>query len=57
MRAYQSEDLTLLRLPPGTDIYEGVTGAAKDLGIRAASVAVIGALRSLDYGYYDQRTH
>jgi len=57
MRAYQSEDLTLLRLAPGTDLYEGVTGAAKELGIRAASVTVIGALRSLEYGYYDQRTH
>lgn len=54
MRAYQSEDLTLLRLPPGTDIYEGVTSAARELGIRAASVTVIGALRSLEYGYYDQ---
>jgi hypothetical protein len=59
MRAYSSEDggLHLLRLPPGSDIYEGVTGAARQLGIRAASVNVIGALRSLRYGYYDQEAH
>lgn len=55
MRAYRSETLTLLRLPAGTDLYEGVTGAAKELGLQAAGVNVIGALRSLRYGYYDQQ--
>lgn len=55
MRAYESEDLTLLRLPQGTDIYQGVTEAAKEQGIRAAQVTVIGALRNLEYGCYDQQ--
>ena len=55
MRAYTSErgDLTLLRLPPGTDLLRGVTDAAAELGIDAASVQVIGALRGLTYGFYD----
>lgn len=55
MRAYTTETLTMLRLPEGSDLYQGVVGAAKELGIQAASVNVIGALRSLRYGYYDQR--
>lgn len=57
MRAYSSDDgsLHLLRLPAGSDLYDGITEAARELGIRAASVHVIGALRSLRYGYYDQR--
>ena len=54
MKAYTTDDLTLLRLPPGTDLYDGITDAARELEIRAAGVNVIGALRSLRYGYYDQ---
>lgn len=56
MRAYTSErgDLTVLRLPPGADLLGGLNEAAAELGVEAAWVNVIGALRSLTYGYYDQ---
>lgn len=57
MRAYASDSLVLLRLPTGSDLLEGLTRAAADLGIRAASVTVIGAVSSLAYGYYDQAAH
>jgi uncharacterized protein len=56
MRAYTSErgDLTVLRLPPGTDLLPGLNRAAADLGLEAAWVNVIGAFRNLVYGHYDE---
>jgi len=57
MRAFTSEtSSTLLRLPPGTDLLDGLTSAAKDREITAAWVNVIGAVRKLTFGFYDQET-
>lgn len=56
MRAFTSEtSSTLLRLPPGTDLLEGLTQAAKDREITTAWINVIGAVRRFAYGYYDQQ--
>ncbi len=59
MRAHTSEsgNLALLRLPPGSDLLQGIRDAARELGITAASVNVIGAVRRLVYGFYDQEAH
>lgn len=55
MRAFTSEtSSTMFRLPPGTDLLEGLTRAAKDREITAAWITVIGAVRNLAYGFYDQ---
>jgi uncharacterized protein len=56
LKLYPSKDgaATMVRLPPGTDLLEGLTQTAADLGIRAGTVQVIGAVSRLALGYYAQ---
>ena len=44
----------LLRLDTDSDLYESVSGYATDLGIEAAWVNFLGAVRSASLRYYDQ---
>jgi predicted DNA-binding protein with PD1-like motif len=56
VKIYTSHDgaAAMVRLPPGTDLLEGLTQMVANLGIRAGTVQVIGAVSQLALGYYDQ---
>ena len=64
MRLFKSDDgaATLVRIPEGDDLLEGLTRAVTELGIQAGWVQVLGAAKKVVVGYYDQtakeyRTH
>jgi uncharacterized protein len=64
VKTYPSNDgaAAFVRLAKGEDLLEGLTAAANELEIRAATLQVIGATSRLLLGYYDQdareyRTH
>lgn len=56
MGPYRSKDGTaaMARLPKGTDLLDGLTALAAELGMNAGTVQVIGAVSKLVLGYYDQ---
>jgi predicted DNA-binding protein with PD1-like motif len=55
MRTYPSEDgqAALVSLERGEDLVEGLHRALADLGLRAGTVQVIGALERATVGYWD----
>jgi uncharacterized protein len=64
VKLYPSNDgaAGFVRLPVGADLLGGLNEAARELGIRAGTLQVIGAVSRLALGYYDQtareyRTH
>lgn len=64
MKSYPSDDgrAGFVRLPRGADLLDGLTRAAAELGVRAGTLQVIGAVSRLSLGYFDQderryRTH
>jgi predicted DNA-binding protein with PD1-like motif len=64
VKTYPSDtgQAAFVRLAPGEDLLATLTAAARDLGIRAGTLQVIGAVSHLVLGYYDQgareyRTH
>lgn len=56
MRTYRSDggDAAMVRLETGEDLYDGLAQAVTDLGFRAGTVQVIGAVSNLVLGYYEQ---
>jgi len=45
---------TMWRVPEDADLLEAVTRAVTELGVRAGSLQVIGAVKKVVLGYYDQ---
>lgn len=44
----------MARLPSGSDLLEGLTRTATEMGVKAGTVQVIGAVSNLVLGYYHQ---
>ncbi|MEX2457392.1 MAG: PPC domain-containing DNA-binding protein [Actinomycetota bacterium] len=59
MKTYPSTDgkAVFVRLPRGSDLLEGLNEAARELGIEAGTLQVIGAVSRLALGQYDQDAH
>jgi uncharacterized protein len=55
VRLYPSEDrsASFVSLERGEDLLEGLGGAVKELGLKAATLQVIGALEEATVGYFD----
>jgi uncharacterized protein len=55
---FRSDDgkAAMVRLLPGTDLLAGLNAAAAELGFQAATVQVLGAVRTLSVAYFDQET-
>lgn len=49
--------MVMVGLQHGSDIMEAIREAAADLSIDAGFFSVIGALKSVELGYYDQNEH
>lgn len=58
MKIFRSDDgmAAMVRLMPGSDLLGGLNAAAAELGFEAATVQVLGAVRSLSVTYFDQQT-
>lgn len=58
MKAFRSDDgkAAMIRLLPGDDLLNGLNRAAADLGFEAATVQIVGAVRTLAVAYFDQET-
>jgi hypothetical protein len=58
MKMFRSEDgkAAMVRLLPGTDLLDGLNQAAAELGFRAATLQIVGAVRSLAVAYFNQNT-
>jgi predicted DNA-binding protein with PD1-like motif len=56
VRTYPSNDgqAAFIRLGVGEDLLEGLTAGVNELGLRAGTLQVIGAVSRLVVGYYDQ---
>ena len=56
MRTWKSDDgrSTMFRVPEGADLLEGLAEAVTELGVQAGWVQVIGAVKKVVLGYYDQ---
>ncbi|HEX9891679.1 MAG TPA: DUF296 domain-containing protein [Actinomycetota bacterium] len=56
MPMYRSNagDAAMVSLDEDDDLLEGLTGAAMELDLKAASIQVIGAVKRLVVGFYDQ---
>lgn len=56
MRIYRSDDgkAAMIGLDHGGDLYEQLAAGVRDLGLRAGTVQVIGAVSGLTLAYYDQ---
>jgi predicted DNA-binding protein with PD1-like motif len=57
VRLYPSDDgsASFISLERGEDLLDGLNRAVKDLGFRAATLQVIGALEEATVGFYDQQ--
>jgi uncharacterized protein len=55
VRLYPSDDrsASFVSLERGEDLLDGLDGAVKELGLRAATLQVIGALEEANLGYFD----
>jgi hypothetical protein len=58
MIVFRSDDgkAAMVRLLPGTDLLIGLNQAAKDLGIQAGTLQLVGAVRTLSVAYFDQES-
>jgi predicted DNA-binding protein with PD1-like motif len=58
MRTYPSDDAraAFVSLARGEDVLDGLNRAVAELGLRAATVQVIGGLEEATLGYFDQDT-
>lgn len=58
MKAFRSDDgkAAMIRLLPGDDLLGGLNRAAAELGFRAATLQIVGAVRSLAIAYFNQET-
>lgn len=56
MIVFRSDDgkAAMVRLLPGTDLLRGLNEAANDLGFQAATLHVLGAVKTLRVAYFDQ---
>jgi predicted DNA-binding protein with PD1-like motif len=56
MRPYRSNDgkAAMVRVPKGSDLLDALNKAVSDLGVRAGTVQVIGAVSKLVLGYFNQ---
>ncbi len=57
MRLYPSDDrsASFVSLDRGEDLLDGLSQAVKELGFKAATLQVIGALEEAALGYFDQQ--
>lgn len=55
---FRSDDgkAAMVRLLPGTDLLTGLNEAAKELRFEAATLQLLGAVRTLSVAYFDQET-
>lgn len=58
MITFRSDDgkAAMVRLLPGTDLLAGLNEAAATLGFEAATLQIVGAVRTLAVAYFDQGT-
>jgi len=58
MKVFRAADgkAAMMRLLPGSDLLGGLNAAAAELGFDAATVQIVGAVRSLAVVYFDQAT-
>lgn len=56
MRPYRSNDgkAAMVRVPKGSDLLDALNKAVSDLGVRAGTLQVIGAVSKLVLGYFNQ---
>jgi predicted DNA-binding protein with PD1-like motif len=56
MRPYRSNDgkAAMVRVPKGSDLLDALNKAVSDLGVRAGTIQVIGAVSKLMLGYFNQ---